>query len=777
MKEMDRPEREIIHMGVFNQRKGQQHRHPDLEIFFVMQGCLDFQLGDTMFQAEENDFFFVPPGEYHAHFARSAVLYCCMRIDSRAVSPFIEIDRLRCAIGASREDTYENRRFRKKLRRMLSLHLLKEKYSELLLQSACYDFLYFLGTYYAEQDGRKDDKETMRLKRIRDWMYRHYREDVQLNDLAEYMGLTPSYLSKYFKRLFGKNFLGSLTDLRLEEVCNDMKNYPERSILRIAYDNGFSNINSFNKFFKQSYGLKPSEYRAGLKDVLDAVDDPDALEALGEYINSAQPEGAVESPRGHHFLARADLADYHEAAYSWNRLLNAGRAGSLSLSEVREHILRLTNELGIEYVRIGDIYSEELHLYDPESGRCDFSYLDQAVDFLYKNHLHLYLDITPLAGGERVFPGPEAFAAFLEAFVEHYSRWIPKKEWESWCFELRFDLLQSEEEAAREYFACLAAARRALKKRSPAVRVGGPGMEASGFLKLMKRSPLPAEGSSWDFVSLYYYGDSMSETDAEWFLYREDQFQELAEKLRSRLDSCGCRKVPIHITDWCFSASDSNYLSDSVFNAAYIVKNCLDLLGDKIELVSHGLCTDLLLDYQLTREALFGGSGILSKDGLRKPAYYAYYFLECLEPYVLCRGENFLATTDGMGAIRVICHNYVHPGPSYRIFSSYATEEFFQLFEDGEDLVISFELKGVTAGRYLVKSQFANEDDGNPLQAWAQMKELGTLSIDDRIYLQSRSIPKTVVEACPTEQGVLRWKTTLRPNEFRLILFTPSGQP
>lgn len=92
-------------------------------------------------------------------------------------------------------------------------------------------------------------------------------------------------------------------------------------------------------------------------------------------------------------------------------------------------------------------------------------------------------------------------------------------------------------------------------------------------------------------------------------------------------------------------------------------------------------------------------------------------------------------------------------------------------------MVISFELKGVTAGRYLVKSQFANEDDGNPLQAWAQMKELGTLSIDDRIYLQSRSIPKTVVEACPTEQGVLRWKTTLRPNEFRLILFTPSGQP
>ena len=54
---------------------------------------------------------------------------------------------------------------------------------------------------------------------------------------------------------------------------------------------------------------------------------------------------------------------------------------------------------------------------------------------------------------------------------------------------------------------------------------------------------------------------------------------------------------------------------------------------------------------------LYGGTGIITKDGILKPAGFAFDFLNRLLPYYIGKGENCILTTDGHGSYGILCHN------------------------------------------------------------------------------------------------------------------------
>ncbi len=88
----------------------------------------------------------------------------------------------------------------------------------------------------------------------------HCYSDLTLKMLADHIGLTESYCSKYFKQCVGTSFLEYVTTRRVSHAQRLLK-YTDDSIAEVIDQSGFSSIQTFNRVFKQYTGMTPSEYR------------------------------------------------------------------------------------------------------------------------------------------------------------------------------------------------------------------------------------------------------------------------------------------------------------------------------------------------------------------------------------------------------------------------------------------------------------------------------------------------------------------------------------
>ncbi len=79
---------------------------------------------------------------------------------------------------------------------------------------------------------------------------------------AEFMNLSPNYLSDLLKSETGKNTQEHIQFYMLEKAKNLLAK-PGLSISEISYELGFEYSQSFSKFFKKKVGVSPKVYRAG----------------------------------------------------------------------------------------------------------------------------------------------------------------------------------------------------------------------------------------------------------------------------------------------------------------------------------------------------------------------------------------------------------------------------------------------------------------------------------------------------------------------------------
>src|SRR5690606_35186766 len=99
-----------------------------------------------------------------------------------------------------------------------------------------------------------------RITEILDYIESNFREPLTLEEIASTQFITVSYLSKFFKKQTGKSFSQYLNKVRLAHAVDELIN-TNKSITRIALDNGFPNLAAFNRVFNEKHQEKPVEYR------------------------------------------------------------------------------------------------------------------------------------------------------------------------------------------------------------------------------------------------------------------------------------------------------------------------------------------------------------------------------------------------------------------------------------------------------------------------------------------------------------------------------------
>ena len=110
-----------------------------------------------------------------------------------------------------------------------------------------------------DPDSVPDEEEPEYITKAIDYIRESYRERISLEDISSFVGLTPTYFSRYFKATTGKTFKSYLNYLRLENTLVDIQQNG-MSETRASLENGFPSVKAFIAVFKSVYGCAPSEY-------------------------------------------------------------------------------------------------------------------------------------------------------------------------------------------------------------------------------------------------------------------------------------------------------------------------------------------------------------------------------------------------------------------------------------------------------------------------------------------------------------------------------------
>lgn len=87
-------------------------------------------------------------------------------------------------------------------------------------------------------------------------------QELSIGDLAEMLETHPNYLSQVINVKTGKSFYEYINTFRIENFKQKVAEPSNRkfTLLSLAYDCGFNSKSSFNRYFKKTTGLTPTQY-------------------------------------------------------------------------------------------------------------------------------------------------------------------------------------------------------------------------------------------------------------------------------------------------------------------------------------------------------------------------------------------------------------------------------------------------------------------------------------------------------------------------------------
>lgn len=100
------------------------------------------------------------------------------------------------------------------------------------------------------------------LRKIYEFVEKNKESPCTLNSLAETLGYSAGYLSRFFRDHTGIAYHEYVRVKKIDHACYLLKNTSD-SILSISIRCGYSSLKSFNKNFRQIVGTNPSDYRKG----------------------------------------------------------------------------------------------------------------------------------------------------------------------------------------------------------------------------------------------------------------------------------------------------------------------------------------------------------------------------------------------------------------------------------------------------------------------------------------------------------------------------------
>lgn len=102
-------------------------------------------------------------------------------------------------------------------------------------------------------------KDKVRMGTIYGYIHSNYHEHVDVNEVAERVGLSTSAFCRYFKRQTKMTFTDFVNQYRINQAKTML--LKDVTVTEACYDVGFQSLSYFNKLFNKLEGLGPMEFK------------------------------------------------------------------------------------------------------------------------------------------------------------------------------------------------------------------------------------------------------------------------------------------------------------------------------------------------------------------------------------------------------------------------------------------------------------------------------------------------------------------------------------
>ena len=110
---------------------------------------------------------------------------------------------------------------------------------------------------YAKVEAESDSRRVLKVK---NFIAKHYMDEMRLATLADLAGMSPSAFSRFFKLHTGRNLSEYIIEIRLGYASRMLVD-TTKSVAEICFASGFNNLSNFNRIFKKRKGCSPTEFR------------------------------------------------------------------------------------------------------------------------------------------------------------------------------------------------------------------------------------------------------------------------------------------------------------------------------------------------------------------------------------------------------------------------------------------------------------------------------------------------------------------------------------
>ncbi|MBB5265918.1 beta-xylosidase/AraC-like DNA-binding protein [Catenibacillus scindens] len=636
-------------------------------------------------------------------------------------------------------------------------------------------------------DTSENSKHLSRIQEIISYVDENYPSVITLASLAEHLYLSPQYLSKFIKQHFHKTFYEYLNQVRIEHALSEIQ-YTDTSITKIAFNCGFPNLTAFNKIFKEFYHTTPSSYRkefrqsAGKQQLqhegpMDEDISTQNIENVRAYLSDLSLKGSQNDNKSpgadtNHYVISANMTESVPQNNPFTRIINAGYAVNMLSFSFLEQLESTFKSVDFTYIRFIGILDDDIlpEVEGDKTSGYNFHLVDMILDFLFERGKIPFLELsskprkTTIATTrtgfltnsgnfkEKIFP-PSHFQK-LDMLIRHCINRYGLSFVSSWYFEVwaaHSDYLEYDESGV-EYAQRFKKIHTILSAHLPVLHLGGPGFNTSAPLPVLHNfiQEVNREKLSFSFLSLYLYpykvtASNLLKQKDDYVILSADKdiFSKKLSFIKSSLSSFYRQLPPVIVTEFNSDLAGQNHINDSCFQSAFICRNFLKLKND-VDMMAYWLLSDLTEEYMDFSSTKKGGIGLFNEQGQKKPAFFAYEFLNQLGNAVICEGDNYIVTMSSTNHYQILAFNYAHVSKYYCLSHSdkVNVQDTYSIFDPVSPVNMTFQLYNLEAGQYKIKRHVLDRDHGSLLDTMAHMWFQGNLSFERLSYNISNLSPE-----------------------------------
>jgi xylan 1,4-beta-xylosidase len=473
--------------------------------------------------------------------------------------------------------------------------------------------------------------------------------------------------------------------------------------------------------------------------------------------------------------------------------IGAGRANEGLRADWQQQLTMVKKECDFKYIRMHGLLTDDMAVYREDNKgnpEYNYQYVDALYDFLLSIKIKPFVELgfmpSALASGkETIFwwkgnvTPPKDYKKWedlIRNLTQHFTERYGADEVKTWYFEVWNEPNLSPgfwTGTQAEYFKLYDYTARAIKSVNPAYKVGGPATAGAAWvpetIEFAAKNNVPL-----DFISTHAYGVGqgfLDEFGGSGTVLSKDASSVSGEVINSRkqISSSAKPNLELHYTEWSSSYTPADPIHDSYHSAAYILQK-LKQVGNAANSMSYWVFTDIFEEPGPRFTPFHGGFGLLNTQGIKKPAYFSYSFLNKLgETELQNTDTSSWATKNAKGNVQVLFWDFTYTLPDATNNQQYYIKDLPSKPKGS----VKIEVAGLQKGKYTLEIYKVGYKVNDVFTDYLGMNKPNQLTLQQVNTLKQKNdgVPIATEKVTIDSKGIYSKDFNINENDVLLLNF------